>query len=259
MKKIMGLTLSLMSLAACQHSDLGSRPDNYQGISDQTPTGSSAISADGLVAAYDFETYTNDGMLKDFGPFQNHGKVQQTQETDGLFGKARIFKTLEDVVDVPENDSVNLPGPLTIAAWVKLNTPNLHQHIYSCDDIYVLWTTTGNQYRLADTQANGLTTEKDTTPLGAWHSVVAVLAATEGDALNNDNIKIYIDGQEIEGGTGPVWGPATLREADGCLIGAAVSGSPAHQNLIFDGVLDELHVFSRALSETEIQIYSTRN
>lgn len=251
MIKVIGLTLSLVLFAACQHS--------YQGITHQNPTGSNAISADGLVAAYDFETYTNDGMLQDFGPFQNHGEVQQTQETSGIFGKARIFETLKDVVDIPENDSVNLLGPLTIAAWVKLSTPNLHQHILSCDDIYVLWTTPGNQYRLADTQANGLTTTNDTAPIGEWHSVVATLSATKGDALNKDNIKIYIDGRQIDGRTEPIWGPATLREADGCLIGAAVSGPPDHQNLYFDGVLDELQLFSRALSEKEIQIYSTRN
>lgn len=245
------LLASLMSLAACQSS--------YLGISAQTPTGSSAISSDGLVAAYDFETYTNDGMLKDFGPFQNHGKVQQTQETGGLFGKARIFKTLKDVVDIPENDSVNLLGPLTIAAWVKLSTPNLHQHILSCDDIYVLWTTAGNSYRLADTQANGLTTVKNTTPLGEWHSVVATLSVTEGDLLNNDNMKIYIDGQRIDGIAEHTWEPDKLREADGCLIGAAVSGTPEHQNLLFDGVLDELHLFSRAFSEKEIKIYSTKD
>ena len=229
----------------------------YAGISIDNPTGSRSISSAGLVAAYDFETYTKEGLLWDFGPFGSHGKAAPAKEVNGLFGKARVFETLRDVVDIPEVN-MNLLGPLTVAAWLKLSTPNLHQHIFSCDDIFVLWTTIDNQYRLADTQANGITTTKDSAPIERWHSVIAVLSATQGEALNENNVSIYIDGQKAAGDIEPIWAPATLRKSDGCLIGAAVSGTPAHRQLHFDGVLDELHVFSRALTEQEIRIYSTR-
>ena len=254
----MDIRVGLISLLLIGSTAWSDSQDHYIGISTQTPTGARSISPQGLIAAYDFETYTQDGLLQDFGPLQNHGKVQQTQETDGLFGKARVFKTLKDVVDIPESESINLRGPLTIAAWIKLNTPNLHQHVLSCDDIFVLWTTVDNQYRLADTQANGISTGKDSTPLGSWHSVVGVLSATEGDALNKDNIEIFVDGKKLEGTIEPTWTPGKLREEDGCLIGAAVGGSQGHQDFYFDGVLDELSLFSRALTDEEIQIYSRR-
>jgi len=116
-----------------------------------------------------------------------------------------------------------LDGPLTIAAWLRLSTPGLHQHILSCDDIFVLWTTTANQYRLADTQANGFTTTAGTATIGAWHSVVAVLAATRGDPLTGDNVRVYVDGARIGGTAEPTWALGSLRPArDACLMGAAV-------------------------------------
>jgi hypothetical protein len=176
----------------------------------------------------------------------------------GLFGSARTFTELADVVDLPEDSTMALDGPLTIAAWLRLSTTGLHQHILSCDDIFVLWTTTANQYRLADTQANGFTTTAGTAPIGTWHSVVAILTATRGDSLTVDNIRIYIDGAPIGGTVEATWAPGTLRPApDACLIGAAVQ-TPSHAAGPFEGTLDELLVFSRALSESEIEAFATR-
>ncbi len=230
----------------------------FLGSSEKNPTGSAAISGEGLVASYNFETYTDDGELKDFSAFANHGKIKQKNETTGLFGKARIFETLEDVIDLPESASLDLDGPLTITAWLQLSKSNMHQHILSCDDIYVLWTTEQDQYRLADTQGHGFVTNPNTTNTGQWHSVTAVLHATRGEALNGNNIKIYINGQEIEGKYSTPWSPASLKPENGCLIGASSSLSQAHQELEFKGIVDELQVFSRALSDAEIKAYANR-
>ncbi|MGD2133776.1 MAG: LamG domain-containing protein [Maricaulaceae bacterium] len=257
-RRIATATLAL-TLASCAALDaITEESGAYLGVSERSPTGSGAISDDGLVVAYDFATYTDDGRLRDFGPFGNHGAVMRTESTDGPFGTARVFRDLGDVVDLPEDSSLSLEGPLTVAIWLQLSTPNLHQHIFSCDDMYVLWTTNSNQYRLADTQANGMTTNAETTPIGTWHSVVGVLDATKGDALSPDNIRIYVDGVPLEGTIEPTWAPATLRTDNACQVGAASSGSVAHTQLHFEGVVDELVVFSRALSEAEIAAFSRR-
>ena len=229
----------------------------YVGISAEQPTGSAGIAADGLVAAYDFESYTEDGLLHDFSSDGNHGKVTQTVETEGLFGKARVFAGMADVVDLPEDKGLDLSGPLTIATWIKFSQPKLHQHIFSCDDIYVLWTTVEDQYRLADTRANGFTTSLGTVKANAWHSVVAILSATRGDALSPDNIKIYLDGVQLEGSTESTWAPGSLR-ANGCLIGASIATENGHPAGPVVGVIDELAVFSRPLTEQEIQAFSNK-
>ena len=230
---------------------------HYAGISAAQPTGSAGIATDGLVAAYDFETYTQDGLLRDFSSRGNHGKVTQTVETDGQFGKARVFAGMKDVVDLPEDMGLDLSGPLTIATWIKFAKPNLHQHILSCDDIYVLWTTERDQFRFADTRANGFTTQPGTVKAESWHSVVAVLNATRGDALSPNNIKIYVDGTKLDGTHQPAWEPKSLRP-NGCLIGASVATENNHPAGPVEGVIDELAVFSRALSEQEIQAFSNK-
>lgn len=249
---------ALMVYASLALLAASARAQSYTGISSKTPTGSEAISSDGLVAAYDFESYTDDGRLRDFGPFGNHGKVERTNERDGLFGRARVFTDLGDVVDLPEEPSFALEGPLTVAAWLRITTPGLHAHIVNCDDMYVLWTTTQDQYRLADTQANGITTKPGTVQTDGWHSVVAVLEATRGDRLTNDNIRLYVDGMALEGTLDPTWAPGALREGDGCLLGASKQGSAGHQRLQFEGVLDEVLIFGRALTDAEVSAFSRR-
>lgn len=245
-------SISIFNAAQANNSEL------FVGSSDENPTGSTAISAENLVASYNFESYTSDGQLKDFSTFGNHGKIKRKKETMGLFGKARIFENLEDVIDLPESASLDLDGPLTITAWLQLSKANMHQHILSCDDIYVLWTTEANQYRLADTQGHGFVSKPGSTSTETWHSVTAILYASSGEELNNNNIKIFIDGEQVEGDFTDKWTPATLRPVNGCLIGASSSLSKAHQELEFKGIVDELQVFSRALTDAEIKAYANR-
>jgi hypothetical protein len=232
--------------------------EGYRGITKERPTGSKAISADGLVAAYDFETYTSDGLLRDFGPFGNHGKLAHRQSTIGLFGKALVFSDKDDVVILPDSSNFNLTGPITVAARLKILTPNLHQHIFACNDMFVLWLTKSNKYKLADTQGQGFTTPKnvDVVTTGKWHSVVAVLSASKGDSLNKENIKIFIDGVQMDGTPIKKWLPNVLVPLNACVIGGTRTGDQSHQDLQFEGAIDELQVFSRAFTDVEVKAYA---
>jgi hypothetical protein len=231
----------------------------YTGISDELPTGSLSISAEGLVAAYDFETFTGNGLLRDFGPYKNHGKVKRNNMTEGLFGNARAFLEVTDRVDLPEHSSFDLDGPLTIATWIQITTLNLHQHIFACDDKFVLWITENNQYRLADTQGQAYTTDEGVVQSGDWHSVVAVFYGTRGNTLSGDIIKIFVDGKPTKGSYDSKWAPTSLYPSDACYIGfESHHGSKGHQKLQFEGVIDEFLVFSRGLTPGEIQAHATR-
>ena len=90
---------------------------------------------------------------------------------------------------------------MTVAAKVKITKANLHQHLLACNDLFVLWLTSDNKYRFADTLGQGFTTTDGIQPVaeGKWHSVVATLSASQGDELNHDNIKIYVNGVEMPG------------------------------------------------------------
>lgn len=252
-------TLFVLSTLYCCTSPANTE-QSYQGISTMNPTGSKAISAKGLVASYDFETYTPDGLLRDFSTLANHGKLDNKFMTNGVFGQAREFSKKEDVILLPDNTNLNLAGPLTIAAQLKITTPNLHQHILVCTDMFVLWLTKNNEYVFADTHGKGMTTTSvEAVANKSWHSVVATLSVGKNGVINEDNMKVFVDGIELKGDYRSPWTPTELPPVNACVIGGDRNGDIGHQNLQFEGVIDELQVFSRAWTNDEVQAYSSKN
>lgn len=232
--------------------------DRYTGVTEQNRTGSKGISPDDLVVSYDFETFTSTGLLKDFGPFENHGKTLRNLDTLGLMGRARGFSTLADIVVLPNHASFNLDGPMTVAVWIKFSVPDLHQHVLACNDKFVLWTTRSNKFKFADTQGNSFTTLEGTVNTDDWHSVIAVWSGTKGDTLSENNIKIFLDGVPLEGTFSNKWSPGEMKVNNACVIGSTLHGEKWHQELPFYGAIDELQLFSRVFSADEIKAHATK-
>ena len=256
MRRITKITplIALGSVMACDRADM---PRGYQGISDSLPTGSVEISANGLAAAYDMESFTAGGRLRDFSGNGNHGETSQRAATDGIMGAAMRFADVADRIDLPEGPSFDLSGPMTVAVWLKVSALDLHQHVFACDDKFALWITPQNQFRLGDTQGNGYSTP-GLIEAGIWYSVAGVLYGTQGDSLTPENIQVYVNGSPTEGTMDPTWNPTVLHPDDACSIGfESHQGNARHQELQFEGVIDEILVFSRALTEREIQAHAT--
>ena len=159
---------------------------------------------------------------------------------------------------LPDNGTLNLSGEITVAARVKISTPGLHQHLFACNDLFVLWLTEDNQYRFADTLGHGVTSTNAVPQVekGEWHSVVTVLSAQKGDVLNPNNIKIYVDGVQLAGQYESHWAPGNLAPANACVIGGTRTGGQSHQDLPFEGVLDELLIYGRSWSAKEVRAFS---
>jgi hypothetical protein len=241
----------------------------YVGISEANPTGSSAIAPEGLVAAFDFETLTADGRLKDFSTHGNHGSLNRRIATEGLFGEAMVFDSVADRIHLREDASLDLSGPLSIAVWVRVNELDLHQHVLACDDKYALWVTPANQFRLGDTRGGGYSTAEGSIETGRWYSVVAVLGASQGDTLQPGDVEMYVDGEPASASIvlrgqaterpAATWGSAELYPEDACYIGfESHQGNEAHQAMPFKGVLDEALVFGRVLTLAEVQAHAAR-
>jgi hypothetical protein len=231
-------------------------PDTYLGISERYPTGSPAIDPDGLVAAYDMETLTRNGQLQDFSDNQNHGTLPQTPLVEGLFGMARQFSTTADAIHLPENPTFALDGPLSLAVWFRLDALGLHQHLLACDDKFTLWITWDNYIRFADTRGQGFESI-DGLAAETWYSLVAVLYGTAGDVLSDANIAVFLNGQPVDGEIFGHWSPGVLHAQDACYIGfESHQGQPRHNTLPFVGVIDELLIFSRALTLSEVAVHA---
>ena len=244
------------AITACGGERVSSR---YLGITVANPTGSADISSDGLVAAYDMETLGADGKLRDFSGNGNHGELIRRGSTEGLFGRAILFSQVDDRIDLPEDAPFDLSGPLTVAVWVEVRTLGLHQHIFACDDKFALWVTPQNQFRLGDTQGNGYSTEEGLIEADTWYSVVGVLYGTRGNSLTPQTIQIFVDGSPTHGTADPTWSPTVLHPDDACHIGfESHQGNVRHQELQFEGVIDEILVFDRALTDREIRTHATK-
>jgi hypothetical protein len=254
---VMAVTLIAAAVAAPPVQAAAPLPqDTYLGISADSPTGSPAIGLDGLVAAYDIETLTPDGQLHDFSGQQNHGTLLQTPLVQGLFGMARQFSTTDDAIDLPENPTLALEGPLSLALWVRVDQLGRHQHLLACDAQFTLWITPDNSIRFTDTLGEGFETVDALAP-ATWYSLVAVFYGTAGDVLTTDNIAVFLNGQPVDGKLFGAWSPGGLYAQDACYIGfESHQGEPAHQERPFVGVIDELLIFARALTVAEIAIHA---
>jgi hypothetical protein len=70
---------------------------------------------------------------------------------------------------------------------------------------------------------------------------------------------VYLDGQPVDGQLFGRWSPGVLHAQDACYIGfESHQGQPWHQTLPFVGVIDELLIFSRALTLSEIDVHASR-
>ena len=184
---------------------------------------------------------------KDLSGWGNHGTlVNGPTWTNGRVGKCLSFDGSDDRVDCGQNALPTGNSPFTQEAWVKPNTmgtENDHSNI-------ICW---GND---ANNQKNGLALANYagvykilhwfynndngwTVPnlVGAWHHVVVT--------YNGTSLTAYLDGASL-GSQNP---PSTPKVA----LTNAVVGYYANANNAFNGLIDEVRIYNRALSASEVQ------
>jgi len=267
--------LLLVSSAGCGNADgppqgppAAPAAARYEGISATRPTGSADISPDGLVVAFDMETLTANGNLRDFSGNGHHGALNGNDVVEGVFHGARRFDDVADRVHLDEHPDFDLDGPHTIAVWVRVDQLGLHQHLFACDDKWALWITPDDQFRLGDTHGGGWSMTEGTVAAGRWTSVVSVLRGTRGDPLTPEAVALYVDGELADAGMHlrtdqardlGTWNPGDLYPSDACYVGfESHQGNEAHQSMPFVAALDEVLLFSRAWTEDEVRAFSRR-
>lgn len=234
-------------------------------MSENAPTGDPDVSSQGLVASYDMTTLTDDGLLRDFSGSGLHGSIEGTTTTETPRGGARVFGGAStDLVDLPDVSDFDLDGPLSVVARFRVDLAGQHQHLVACDNKFVLWLSQSDRVRFANTIGDGAETNAGLSS-GEWHVVIGIFRGTAGDAIDDANLEIWIDGvrapvgfRNIDGDTPPfVWQDGALRATNACFIGVeAHGGDPREQNLPFHGAIDEIAVFGRALTADEVAVLS---
>jgi len=194
---------------------------------------------DGLIAYYPFN-----GNAHDESGNGNHGEPYFPTLTDDMFGNpecAYSFDGIDDHIRVPDSDSLDVTDGITIAAWVNINPHG------------------GGRSQIVDSRD------------GAIHA--------PGYAMSIDTDIIGMSVPSGPGGFGVevepyVWhhvagtydGVTFIIYLDGEMVGNALLSTPFEQSTAtlnigttynginhFDGIMDELRIYNRALSETEIE------
>ena len=168
--------------------------------------------------------------------------------TTGIQGGALQF-TGGSHVDVPGYDGVLGSQPRTTAAWVNVTKTNASIVIYGPaggGTKWVMRTHNGPavlRLECGQGQTYGTTVLTD----GNWHHVAAVLE--DDGSPDVSEIKLYVDGMLdpiAPGGT-----PRAINSSSGVIV--QIGYDLNNTGRTFDGLMDEVRIYDRALSEAEIK------
>lgn len=177
----------------------------------------------------------------------NDGNITGSEWVDGKFGKALEFDGGTDQVEVPDAEGLDAIPQITVVTWVKYDKePPQNYAPVGKEPLYrfiigkggsghFVAATTGNAWYSAGTVASwgGITP-------GEWHH----LAGTYDGVL----IKFYIDGKFAGEGPQEVSGDVLNNAA-----GFTMAKSIANNVDFLEGIVDEVAIFSVALSEADIK------
>jgi len=178
----------------------------------------------------------------------NKRKAIFSDLTEGKYGNALEFDGVDDYIEINDQDSLDFGlSPFSIEAWFKTTSTTreviIGNNYAGSTGTYIEIDTSGKARFIVNIPGGTpdiVLTSSNSYNDGGWHHVVGVRTNTEGI--------LYIDGQEItRGGTVENIMPTQLWH-----IGAMnVFGNP---NYFFDGSIDSLAIYNRALSEDEIAL-----
>ena len=192
---------------------------------------------------------------------ESDGTFTGAQWAEGRFGSAAQIAPGKNFVSVPWTEALSPEGALTVTAWVYLNEygegefPNRRILQLGSYDPKSEYGIEDNSYRLlfefgdfifdagpgADPEQLAVAQDEYIT-LETWHHVAGVYS---GDAMT-----LYIDGEEVA--TQPANGAALVAPEDARLF-IGTKSDKAPEGDWWDGLIDEVAVFNRALSQADIQ------
>ncbi len=176
----------------------------------------------------------------------SHGTLRgDPQWTTGKIGGALDFDGDGDYVDCGNPDIFNFDEQVTVGAWINLRSiPGGWRTVVAKGQdgwrLALAWQTPGFEFAVAG-RAFGYPASYSARQVvfGEWHHVCGT--------YDGQTIRIYIDGQ-IDATSSHTYGIATN---DANLL---IGDNPQATGRFWDGLIDEVFVFSRALSSDDIRV-----
>jgi C-terminal peptidase prc len=207
---------------------------------------------EGLVLYFDCDKPPENGRITDLSGKGNHGIVEGAQWTsEGRIGGAFHFDISRktDRIRVPDSDSLDCQE-ITMAAWIKSNSTDAYWNRIIDKD----WRT-GYCFCLGGDNEKGSWRGKVGLEWGTTHAIYSPYAVANGGwhhvavSHGGGRITCYVNGfqvrQKRDNGVIPV------NNLD-IAIGNVVPGHENSESAAFDGLIDEVMIFNRALTAREV-------
>ncbi|NIO22624.1 MAG: hypothetical protein GTN38_01170, partial [Candidatus Aenigmarchaeota archaeon] len=168
----------------------------------------------------------------------NDGTVNGANWTSGISGSALSFDGVNDYVSVPENDILD-PSEITIDAWVRINSmPIKNSDIVAkgANDGYRFSITTTGKVWWSDRGNTNSISTTSIVPINEWVHITVVGSSS--------GLRIYING-ELDASNSVPYG--ALNTDNTLEIGAE-----PHFTEYFNGTIEEVRIYDRALSSQEV-------
>ncbi len=174
------------------------------------------------------------------------GMTFDKNSVPGRIGKALNLEGTGGLVRIAGYKGITGTGPRTICAWIKTATPKGDIVSWGKEDYGQMWILRFIRGHLGVTPHGGYYYMAADVHDNAWHHVAAVVRQAELPNLHDD-VTVYLDGKIAEVdriGLLDLW-PIETGENQEVTIGKG-----------FQGSLDDLRIYARALSEEEVQTLS---
>ena len=197
---------------------------------------------DGLVAYYPVNGDANDESGNG-----NDGTVYGATLTTDRFGdadSAYSFDGVDDLVEVPDNPIFHFTDQMTVAAWVKpLEAGTIINKWYALDSFNLSIGNGISRFTVAFPGGDWGQSETVSAPasMGTWTHVAGV--------FDGENMFLYINGQLAVSQAAS----GTIQDSDRPI---SIGNHPSWD--AFEGIIDEVYIYNRALSEAEVsQLYAS--
>ena len=207
--------------------------------------------ATGLVAAYSFDEGAGTTVTDRSGNGNTGRIVGALWTTVGKYGKALSFNGVGSYVDLGNPASLQLTGSMTWSAWINAAAnPADDGEIVAKSDNGPGWQiktspdTGPHTFGVAVSASGGLRTQRYSTTvraLNTWYHVAGVYNASAR------TLDVYINGVLDDGVLVGAVPAAQVNSSVNVNIGRRTGG------YYFNGVIDEVRIYNRALTQSEIQ------
>jgi hypothetical protein len=203
-----------------------------------------ALDSDGLVLLLLFDEGAGD-TVEDLSGMGNNGVIQGAEWANGKIGSALNFEP-GDHVEIPHSDSLSITDEITVMAWTNMaagasgEMAIVSKGTWAANDLpYELTQTPGGVIFWQFYDDGGRDScSPSSPPVDEWHHIAGTYDGTV--------FKCYIDGQFAQ-----EWAYAgTMPENDASVT---IGKRSKANGTFFNGIIDEVAIFNRALTEEEVE------